>query len=401
MAEPLRALEELGAEFERVAAAPRARSRPRRVLVLALLAVLLIAAVALAATGVLTGEPVRNPPGVKFTPTTGVGTPLVATARLVGLRVADPDGGPPWALRTVRTTRDMGCVQLGRFADGRLGVLGQDGAFADDGRFHEIPRSVLSQAECKLADGAGHVFLAVSYQGMPASALPAGCAQHGCVKRDMRIIYYGLLGPEARSVTYENERGATVTTRTSGPEGAYLIVMRPTREHPARGYYVARTNPGSGLKSVAYRDGHECRIRPARVLGGAKGCPLVGYVAPRAKKVTSAQVAAPVGVRAVGTSLRVSFRARVRGDAHSYYIIAVTRERVHDCRLGGTIAPVVRDVAPGEVVRQSVSLLASPCHGRLRVTVVFHQRGDTRDPLPFAGAPQHDPRVGTATVAIG
>src|SRR4051794_38495930 len=158
MAERLRALDELGEEFARVAGGRAGRARSRRVLVLAALAVLLLAAVALAATGVLTGEPVRNPPGVRFTPKAGVGTPLLRTARLVDVRVADPGGGPPWAMRTVRTTRGLGCVQLGRLAGGRLGVLGQDGAFADDGRFHELPTAVLAEAECRPADGAGHVF---------------------------------------------------------------------------------------------------------------------------------------------------------------------------------------------------------------------------------------------------
>src|SRR4051794_2957808 len=278
MAERLRALEELGEEFERVAsAARRGRGRPRRVLVLAVLLAILAAAVALAATGVLTGEPVSNPPGARFTPTAGVGTPLPGTARLLDLRVRDPDGGAPWGMRTVRTTRGMGCAQIGRLLGDGLGVLGQDGAFSDDGRFHEIPTTVLSQAECRQTDGAGHVFLAVSYQGMPASALPAGCAarpapstlkQPICPARDERVIYYGLLGPRARSVTYDDDRGHTVTAATSGRDGAYLVVLRPSARHPARGYFAPGTSPASGLKSVQYRDGRVCRIRSPRALGG-------------------------------------------------------------------------------------------------------------------------------------
>src|SRR3954462_10190554 len=128
MAERLKALDELGDEFERIAAAPGRRALPRRTLVLALLMAILAAAVALAATGVLTGEPVSNPPGVKFTPTTGFGTPFPGTARLLDLRVPDPGGGAPWRMRTVRTTRGMGCAQIGRLVNGRLGALGQDGA---------------------------------------------------------------------------------------------------------------------------------------------------------------------------------------------------------------------------------------------------------------------------------
>lgn len=35
--------------------------------------------------------------------------------------------------------RDVGCVQVGRVVDGRLGVLGQDGSFDERRQFHELP----------------------------------------------------------------------------------------------------------------------------------------------------------------------------------------------------------------------------------------------------------------------
>jgi hypothetical protein len=95
--------------------------------------------------------------------------------------------------------------------------------------------------------------------------------------------------------------------------------------------------PGSGLVGVRYRDGHVCRIRSPRMLGGAKPCPL---------------------------------------------------------------APIARDVAAGDIVHETVCI-PSACHGPLHVTVVLHRPGRQPDPLPFAGLPTHDPRVGEATITIG
>src|SRR5207247_10061514 len=99
-----------------------------------------------------------------------------------------------------------------------------------------------------------------------------------CPHEDMRILYYGTLGPQARSVTYE-ERGVRKTAPTSGPWGAYLVVARPDHNRPALGYFAPGTSPASGLVAITYRDGHQCRIRDPRALGGAKACPRVGYVA--------------------------------------------------------------------------------------------------------------------------
>lgn len=267
----------------------------------------------MAASGLLTGEPVQNPPGVTFSPTRGLGTPVASSVRLLGLRVGDPDGGPPWGMRTLSTTRGLACVQVGRVFAGTLGVLGQDGVFSNDRRFHEKPPDVLTQTDCQQPDAVGHLFIAVSYQGMPASALDGGCiarpiprlptsaparsqppARPICPASDERIIYYGLLGPQGKSVTYADDSGRPVTIPTSGPDGAYLVVLRPDARHPARGQLVQTTSPASGLISVQYRDGSVCRIRSPRSIGGAKACPLVGYVPPRVTRIATTRLATPV-----------------------------------------------------------------------------------------------------------
>ena len=60
---------------------------------------------------------------------------------MLPIAAPDPAGGPDWGMRVLSTTRGEGCLQLGRIVDGKLGALGQDDAFANDGRFHELPVS--------------------------------------------------------------------------------------------------------------------------------------------------------------------------------------------------------------------------------------------------------------------
>jgi hypothetical protein len=412
MDEPLKALEELGDQFERTAYAarrPRRRTRRHRVLALAVLGALLVAATAMAASGLLTGEPVRNPPGVTFKADEGLGKPLPDQTNLLDLRVPDPAGGPPWGMRTVRTTRGLACVEVGRVVDGKLGVLGQNGAFGDDGRFHELPADVLTQAYCEQPDGAGNLFIAISYQGMPASALPQGCrpsaqpepleiagrpqapALPTCQPADERILYFGLLGPQARSITYDNEREQATTTPVSGPHGAYLVVLRPTEQHPALGRFVPSTSPGSGLESVQYEGAPTCTIRSPRSIGGAKRCPLVGYVEPATQRVTAEQVEAPVRATFAPRPTRpdrpgapptanvppqweltITFRARLAADAQSTYTIETTGPKGGSGCTGTSFSPITRDIAAGETVRQTVYIPAN-CQGSVRGRVTFPQ----------------------------
>jgi hypothetical protein len=448
MDEPLKALERLGDEFERMALGDERRGARRRgrrsILALALVTLLVLAAVAVAAGGLLTGEPLENPHGVTFSPKTGLGTPVAGTAKLQALRVADPDGGPPWAIRTLATTRGYGCAQLGRVVDGKLGVLGQDGAFANDGKFHEKAPDVLSGTDCQQTDGAGHAFLAVSYQGMPASGLDRGCLARAqrvlltapggsasesapdsatawpvCPAADERIIYYGMLGPQGKSVTYADEQGRHVRAAAAGPDGAYVVVLRPRARQAVRGGFSFSLAPGSGLLSVQYRDGSVCHIRSPRMVGGAKACPLKGYVAPHVPTVTRAQLRAPVRLTVSSKPVKppvpaedpapqmldwritVSFRARVAGDARSYYVVSLGFTHVHGCKSRGTmLGPVARDVKVGRRVRVPFYLPAA-CRGPVHAAVAFHQQHGKPDQVPFIGRPGHDPEVGSADATLG
>jgi len=434
----LPALERLGEELERVAyaAGPAARRRrragrrravplSRRALILALVGAVLVAAAAVAATtGLLsTGAPLKNPAGVGFSPSRGEGVPIASSVRLSSIRVADPAGGPPWGLRTLKTTRGLGCVQLGRIYHGRLGVLGQDGAFAGDGKFHERSPGVLSPFDCQTPDAAGRTFLAGVLHGLPASGLMEGCNHvarsdpKACPPADLRIVFYGLLGPRATAVTYLDSAGRVRVQRTVGPDGAYLVVLPPSATHPAGTALGFTPSPATGLRSVRYRDAPECRLVSPRRRGGARRCPLVGFVHRASAPVTTAQVASPVRVhvsRRVRTQVpparlhlpavhvrRVTavFRARVavHGAGSGY----VTWFVVHGCRDAyGTITPTDRDIAAGEVVSVS-SDVPTACHGTITGTVSYHQAGpEPANGPPGILLPGKGPKVGTFSAPL-
>lgn len=443
MSEPLLgALERLGAEVERVARAAEApdgalparrgrRRTPRAVLVaLAATATVATAAAVAATTGLLTGAPVPNPKGVGFTdPKRGWGVPIASTIKIAPLRVADPDGGPPWGIRTLRTTRGLGCAQVGRVQDAQLGVIGQDGAFADDGKFHVMGPTILTGAFCSAVDGAGHAFLSIVHDGVPAGGLERGCAvqplqtQPGgvpaCPDAHERILVYGLLGPAAEAITYRAADGSVATQRVAGPEGAYLVVSRPSARYPATGTIKIGRTPSIRLLTVRYRDGSVCRmISPVR-FNGARACPPKGYVPPRLPRLTTADVATRVTASVSRTAVTpripgvvvppdapkqrrvtVSFRARVAaaGQARIYAIGLVPRDH-RRCALGGLAATVDRDLAAGDRVRQDL-WLPPDCHGALDVTVTLRQQHAAPGPMPVPLGGKGEPLVGRVVARV-
>jgi len=430
----LPALERLGAEIERVALeaetmGPRRLRGPRRAaplsrraIILAVVSLVVVAAAAVAAsTGLLTGEPLKNPAGVGFSPARRAGVPVAPSVRLLSLRAADPDGGPSWGLRTLKTTRGLGCVQLGRVYGSRLGVLGQDGAFADDGKFHERPPDVVGPFDCQVVDAVGHTFIAGVLHGMPASGLMEGCAGQAsgaataCPTDDLRIVFYGLLGPRATAVTYRDETNRVRVVPTTGPEGAYLIVMRPSATHPAGSSFGAVASPATGLRSVRYRRAPECMIVSARRLGGAKYCPLVGFRHRSTVAVTTAQVVSPVRLH-VSRQVKaqrypaklhlpkrhvrratIVFRARVA--AHGVdagYMALFILHKWKSCHAAyGTTASTDRDIAAGAIVRLHVDVPAA-CRGAITGTVSYHQAGsEPKNGPPGMFFPGTGPQVGT------
>jgi hypothetical protein len=426
----MRVLDELGREIERVAALagtvrPRRRWwRPGVALVALPLAV---AAVAVAATsGILSGEPVKDPSAAHANPKSGLG--VVVSGRMLDVRMADPDGGPEWGMRLVRTSRGFGCVQLGRVVDGKLGVLGRDGSFGDDGRFHELRPQTLQLPVCQQQDAARNVFIATSWVGLPDSGDAAACAVKPyklntrplCPPESLRTIYFGLLGPQGKAVTYIGASGKVVRQPVIDPEGAYLVVLRTNPKRTNVGYFSPGVTPASGLRSVEYRDGSVCRIGNPRRLGGARHCPLKGFVAPKLPPVPNAELATtirvhvgkrrahpfrrlkqPKGMPPVPAQRRVTivFRARRAANARSFYTVSTRMLHGGKGCTFGTIGPIARDVAAGAVVTQQL-YLPYRCHAMLQVDVGYTQQRRPSQ-MPFSPDGFGNAKVGRVFAKLG
>jgi hypothetical protein len=269
--------------------------------------------------------PLGTPAGPETAdPTSFQGAAITSTVKLVA-ETPDPRGGLPWGLREFQTTRGQTCLQVGRVQNGTIGVIGQDGAWANDHRFHPISPNAYTGQRCSQTDGNGHAFNNVSAHGAIASAdvewgaglQGDGCGgqvdghpQPVCPRADLRNLSYGLLGPDADQITYVGASGRLFSEPANPSDGAYLIVG-PAAQRPcvllAHGGRACSSGQGETespsleagvITSVTYRDGRVCQLPLPTSDGVAQAsCRLVGYAAPRIEHVTTAQVAAPVTVR--------------------------------------------------------------------------------------------------------
>jgi hypothetical protein len=320
----------------------------------ALVAALVVATPTVAAVGAASGWWFGKGSSDIYYPasaTSGLGKVLPKDGRLLPIRVADPAGGPPWGIRLVKTTRGETCIQVGRVVGGEIGALGIDGSWNDDHEFHEIkPNDQLADL-CGATDGAGNGFVDEGAYNAPASVdVPIYNGRHiPAPASSLRMIFVGLLGPDARSVTYKTPGGRTRTERTSGGVGAYLVVFRETAANclDFSSSLVFSTNScadvgegdsadlrgPSAITAVTYDSGKTCSDQPSasfvaaykrlaketrglrgaaarklwdrfmveRHLSGAEWiqaavpqCEPVGWVAPKLPKLSAAQVASPI-----------------------------------------------------------------------------------------------------------
>lgn len=202
-------------------------------------------------------------------PSQGIGAALPAQSELTSLRVADPEGGPPWGLRVVRTTRGDTCLEIGRVENGRLGSLGIDRAWHDDHLFHPFPNTS-ETPDCGITDAAGNGFVNSVNTGQVANGQPVGNRAPGCGAQigprppcpagTVRIVFMGLLGPDATSITYEVPDGKLRTERTVGDDGAYLLVF------PANTKTCALYTDAAPCREYR-RAGAPARTRPAQSNG--------------------------------------------------------------------------------------------------------------------------------------
>jgi len=327
-------------------------------------------------------------------PTTGEGALTPGTVRMLAVSTPDPAGGAPWGMREFTTSRGLGCVEVARVVDGKLVAVGQDDAFGNDGRYHEL--SVASGGAgfgdwCSALDRYHRLYINDMWGEQPASAWQSRCYAPGspagghtwseldghvrrepeCPLKDERNLYFGLLGPDAKSVTYVLD-GQHHTLATSGPEGAYLIVTHATAGQLLKGVGTGGIVPVDGpITELHYRDGATCHLTSRSWIGGAYACTPsmqvpIGYVAPPSLSYTHAQVQTPISAtlirtRTGGYELRLAFRSRVALDnAQSGYNFAWyvpgTRNENHgnwrtesDIAAGQTVSTTTCPLPPGPV----------------------------------------------------
>jgi hypothetical protein len=393
-------------------------------------ALLALTAAALAAGGVIMiGSPARSPGKPPRNPDGGLGVLRAGTARLLALRSSDPAGGPPWGMRVVATTRGVGCLQVGRIVDGRLGVLGMDGAFADDGRFHEEETALgfVGPSSCATLDSHQRMFISTTSIDTPASAWdfgpgtdsehPGGCDSpvntHGasadllCPEFDERNLYFGLLGARAQSVTYVLG-GVHHTVKTVGVEGAYLIVTDAAGDDTHGDFSTDGVGAllSSPITEIRYAGGRVCRIIDANTnRARSSGCQPVGFQPVPRPVLRPGQLEAPVHARVIATGhghrqIVITFRAGAAvTDASSAYTVTVIpppgRGRfAHETTIGST----QRNIAMGEQVSWRIPVTRD---GVYRGSVVYVQSRGPALGAPFI-APEHgtnDP-VGTFRIRL-
>ncbi len=393
--------------------------RPRHKISVRLIAaaaalLLAIAAAALAAAGLLTGAPVALPRGIPLQPRSGLGVPVPGTSAAITLQVSDPAGGPPWGARFIATTRGYGCLQFARSVRGELGVIGQDGLFSDDGRFHALPTDYLDGPfPCAPLDARGHAFAGVFMDGTPAGGTVAEqtCSAPGrpihpptptCPANDERLIMAGMAGPLARTITYADPNGGLHTVPTAGPQGAYLIVLSATKLGLQGGGYEPG-GPGLGtIRQITYANGQVCNTE-AQSDRPAQACPSVGQQPSASTTVTAASVASPISVVLAKRPVQlvnetkvlpmfvISFRARVPvSNGGSDYLVSVS------CGVDTQEGPVQSDIRAGQIVTQEVA--QNNCHGTARITVRYEHGISSSGPPSPAGA--RTLTVGSRTIRV-
>jgi len=347
---------------------------------------------------------------------TGLGQPEPASLTPLPMRVADPEGGPPWAMRVVRTTRGLVCLQAGRLVNGQLGGLGSGYAFGGDGRFHPfLAEDAIATDACPAVGREQAAFLPGPPVIVPANALPlAGenvapgdrvhCDLPGeenwglrCPQAELRQVAMGLLGPEASSIAV-SAAGSSFTVKPYGHDGAYLVVLpaQPDAntsmssgsfEAPsgnvssaARGAVLTVTySDGSRCQIPASGSGNQCHPRGAEGEGGALPTALPDTVIhaaylPAAGHLENALMVDARGTppntmeafkpanpdwESAGPAASVTFTAPVAApNASTAYVVELTPREVAGCATPSLIVsqPSSHDITAGRQVQMLVPL---------------------------------------------
>lgn len=199
--------------------------------------------IATAATLVLrSGDPVPESTEQRLPSDLTEGRPRVIVT------ASDPGDGIRWGIAAYRTARGLTCAYVGRTQAGRLGVVGRDGAFDDDGRFHPLSTRSTRSMACGGGDpsagefamgGSGPPQPAHGFSGDPSVTVAgrriAGCTPpferrapdlSRCLPSQMRVIRWGFAGGDAVRVELRNAKVRRSFVPPRGSAGAYLFVLR-------------------------------------------------------------------------------------------------------------------------------------------------------------------------------
>ena len=173
------------------------------------------------------------------------GGPKPGQVVLAPLRVADPAGGYSWGVRVYTPKRGvpgdggrLSCLQIGRVLDGRLGVIGEDGAFGNDGLFHVLP--VEPRAGCTYAETGSMYVAYLPTSGFSATArcvtpivgfgpskpltrLARGA--RACPTSDLRLVVFGVANPRVTSVRLVSPSGVRSERLVAADRGAFVFVL--------------------------------------------------------------------------------------------------------------------------------------------------------------------------------
>jgi hypothetical protein len=312
----------------------------------------------------------------------------VSSARLLPISFPDPEGGLPWGVRSFRTTRGLTCLQIGRLYHGAVGAL-------VDGRFRPFSLSLPSWPTRQESSQPGPMTIggcrlpgetsAIEASNIPASGyvLSPGSGKRAATPKaaQVRWMAFGVLGPSARSASYEFE-GHLHTVDVAPGSGAFLIVL-PVGAHSQRlsvgliGGGVSGgqgpINPGSPQGPVTHFTydvrGHTCLVSGR----GTNTClPWLKHPAPvhptrdlhRPIQVTAGPI------RDGNASLLVSFRApyAITTAESDYQVIAPAQ-----CDPYGHTAG--RDMKKGATVTLQLNYqpegLRHLCGAEIRVQVIY------------------------------
>jgi len=383
------------------------------------------------------GSPLPSAYVLPANPETGLGQPEASSLTPLPMRVADPEGGPPWAMRVIHTTRGLMCLQGGRVVNGQLGGLGRGYAFQADGRFHPfLAEDAIATDACPAVGGERPAFLPGPPVIVPANALAlAGenvspgdqlhCDLPGqgnwgvrCPQSELRQVAMGLLGPDVAAIEVSRGDGSNYTVRPYGPDGAYLIVMPAQPNANASmssgafegpfGY--ASSAPGGAVLTVTYKDGSQCRI-PFTGSGGhqcrARGAESEGGPAPTSLPSTAVHAAyttsathletpliadarggppnsmkafqpAAAGEETGGPAVTVSFAAPIAApSASTAYVVELVPREVAGCATPALIVsqPSSRDISAGQQVQMTVPLESACATGYSGRVFLAHSSG--------------------------